>query len=314
MNLSTSNSKKRKDGRRIMFFRPFFPPFFRPFIACFLLLALYQILIFGDIVRPSDGINQWQNNIIKVQRYWYDSFEDIQLVMVGSSLMANIPARAIGKEAINLGMAGGCTQTGLEIVARSQHTPKIVLAEINDTLERQSDRDLLESLNHPFLSPLRRYFSMFREEYKPVSVFVSLLQGDTREEEVEIEDIEGEEELNIASALREQEIERLVRENKISLPDNLKILLQQEANEIEQQVKVLEKKGVRVVFVDIPRENEITKTPRQQEVKSLMHSLFPPNQYDWLEAPAGKWKTSDGLHLIPKEVNRYALFLRQYLF
>ncbi|MEM9540570.1 MAG: hypothetical protein AAGA60_13845 [Cyanobacteria bacterium P01_E01_bin.42] len=311
MNLSTSNSKKTKGGRKIFSFRPL--------IACLLLLALYQILIFGGVIPSSDGINQWQSNVIQAQRYWYDRSKDSQLVMVGSSLMANIPAETMGKKVINLGMAGGCTQTGLEIVARSNQTPEIVLAEINDTLERQRDRDLLASLNHPLLSPLRRYFAIFREEYKPISVLVSLLRGSDREEDIEIEDIEVanievEEESDLSSELREQEIERLVRENNISLPPNLKILLEGEASQIEQQVKALEQKGIRVVFVDIPRETEVTKTPRQQEVASLMRSLFPPSRYDWFEVPVGQWRTSDGLHLIPKEVNRYTLLLRQYLF
>ncbi|MBP0018662.1 MAG: hypothetical protein J7647_14095 [Cyanobacteria bacterium SBLK] len=306
MNLSTSSSKKTKGWGRLISFRPF--------IACFLLLGLYQILIFGGVISPSNGINQWQNNAIKGQRYWYDRTDNTQLVMVGSSLIANIPAKSIGKNVVNLGMAGGCTQTGLEIVAHSKQTPNIVLAEINDTLERQRDRDLLASLNHPLLSPLRRYFSMFREEYKPISVFVSLLRGDTQEEDIEGTNIEIEEDLDISSELREQEIERLVGENNISLPHNLKSLLKQEASQIEKQVNALEKKGIRVILVDIPRETKVAKTPRQQEVKSLMKSLFPPSRYDWFEPPVEQWKTSDGLHLIPKEVNRYALLLRQYLF
>jgi hypothetical protein len=52
------------------------------------------------------------------------------------------------------------------------------LVEINDTIVRKIDAELLDSLYHPIFYWMRQYLPMMREEYRPVSVFINSLKVD----------------------------------------------------------------------------------------------------------------------------------------
>ena len=74
------------------------------------LLTGYSLLGSFNLLKSSDGLNQWQSNIIKLQKYAYQHHSKFNVVLVGSSIAANIPADLIGKYVVNLGLNGGCTQ------------------------------------------------------------------------------------------------------------------------------------------------------------------------------------------------------------
>jgi hypothetical protein len=55
----------------------------------------------------------------------------------------------------------------LETAIQQEVKPKILLVEINNTIARKIDKQVIESNYNPFLYTLRRYVPSFREEYKP---------------------------------------------------------------------------------------------------------------------------------------------------
>lgn len=67
------------------------------------------------------------------------------MVMVGSSLAANLDVEDMGEGVKSIALGGGASQTGLEIVKKSNSKPRIVLVEINDTIAREVDKDLVNS-------------------------------------------------------------------------------------------------------------------------------------------------------------------------
>lgn len=297
MSLSTSNfESQRGSSWRMMV---------RPVLAGVLLLALYQGLIWAGAIAPSRGINQWQENIIQAEGYLY-SGQPASLVLAGSSLAANLDVDAIAPEAVNLGMAGGCSQTGLDVILRRQPVPKRVLIEVNDTIERQLDQDFVTRLTQPILRPLRQVFSSLRGEYTPLSVLVSLLKGQ------DSPDIKSPETIQ-ADPLRQQEIDRLATENQ-PLPDaEFQILLAQEIAVLKSQIQALEAAQVEVLLFNPPVEPALQNTPRQKAIQAELRSQFPESQYNWLPDAPGDWLTSDGLHLVPQEVERYTNWLRDRL-
>lgn len=275
----------------------------RPAIAGCLLLALYQGLIWLGAIPPSSGINQWQENVIHAERYLY-SRDPVALVLVGSSLAANLDLTGMGTETVNLGMAGGCSQTGLAVVRERQPYPEAVLVEINQTLDRGLDQEFMTRLTHPVLRPIRQLLSSFRAEYTPVSVFVSLLQGTDPPEILPPEQITN-------SPLRQQEMARLLSENERDLETQLRDLLHQEAAVIRAQIDQLEAEGLTVILFEPPGEPVLQNTPRQRAIATQLQAEFPQSAYTWLPQPEGEWLTSDGLHLTPQEVQRYRDWLRQ---
>jgi hypothetical protein len=148
----------------------------RPVLIFLFLISFYQVLVSGRVLPASDGVSLIQNNIVKAQRYVYQDDSDLKIVMVGSSLAANLHITDIGKGVKSIALGGGSSQTGLEIVQRSNSNPQIILVEINDTITRKIDRDLVDSLYNPLFYSMRQYLPILREEYRPVSVFIQSLK------------------------------------------------------------------------------------------------------------------------------------------
>jgi hypothetical protein len=283
-------------------------PLLRPIVAALLILSLYQILVFGNIIPSSDGINQFQTNAIKAERYVYDINPELKLAIAGSSLANIINPNYIGTNVANLGMAGGSTQTGLAIIQHAKVKPSIVLAEINSTIDRKIDENLVSTLFNPFLSFLRITLPIFRQEYRPVSVFVSALKGKESESSLATrQDFQD-------TPLRQQEIQRLIQENSNLMTEDYAELLQQQIAVIKTQIATLEAAGSRVILFELPGEPKVQETAKYQQIHDFLRSRFPADRYEWLPEPSRQdWITSDGLHLIRPDAKDYGAFLREHL-
>ena len=153
----------------------------RPVLIFLFLMSFYQVLVSGGVVPASDGSSVNQGNIVKAQRYVYQDDSDLKMVMVGSSLAANLNEKYIGEGVKSVALGGRSSQTGLEIVKRSNSKPRVVLVEINDTILRKIDADLLDSLYHPIFYWMCKYLPMMREEYRPISVFIDYLKSPSKQ-------------------------------------------------------------------------------------------------------------------------------------
>lgn len=284
-------------------------PILLPVATTLALLLLYQGLIWSGMLRASDGITQWETNVIKAQRYLYRADQPVRLVLVGSSLANNIKASDIGPQVANLAMAGGATQTGLEIVGRDQSPPAIVLVELNDTISRQIDSQLIASLYDPLLYELRRWLPLFREEYRPASVFVSRLRQGS--------DSESRQLANRAVAdpgLLDAQVERLVQERNTALTPEQTAIMRSEAQQIKLRLLALRQAGWRVILFDLPRDQRVDATVQHQQVRTMMRELFPATEFEWLpDPPTRDWMTQDGLHLIRFDARDFARFVADQL-
>jgi len=305
MNLFTFNSKLLKT------------PIGRSLITALTLLSSYHILVVTKVITPSKGMHQWQNNFIKIQSYAYQNQLNGSMVIVGSSLTANLQIDT-EPQIINLGISGGCTQTGTESVKRNPSKPAILLVEINETINRKIDSQLIDSIYNPFLYPIRRYIPMLKEEYHPVAVVIPTLVS-IKQRLREARGLKNKprtirQVVNVPQTLTDKLISQAVEEYKSPVAAKEESLLRQEAEYIKAQISQIRKDGVRVVLFDIPREQRIQATLRERQIRSLMREFFPSKDFEWLpEPPPRNWKTNDGFHLVSSDATEYYTFLKNQI-
>ncbi|NER39786.1 MAG: pyridoxine 5'-phosphate synthase [Oscillatoria sp. SIO1A7] len=264
------------------------------------------------VVSPSDGIHQWQRNVIKLERYIYQN-RGVDITLVGSSLIAKIDVANIGSNAINLGLSGGNSQTGLEIVKRKKKPPSKILVEISDTIQKSIDYKLVHNIYQPGWYWLRLYFPIFRQEYRPVSVLVNYLRNTSKNNRTLTDDEQDKREMT-SDRLRKKIIQNYVNQYAKKITPEKRDKLISEAKHLKKQIAEFQKAGVRVILFNVPIDSELENTMMQREIRELLRSLFPPSTCEWLpEPPSEDWITYDGFHLIHSSAKKYALFLKDQI-
>jgi hypothetical protein len=237
------------------------------------------------------------------------------MVMVGSSLAANLNEKHIGEGVKSIAFGGGSSKTGLEIVKRSKSKPQLVLVEMNDVdFLRKIDSELLDSLYHPIFYWMRKYLPMFREEYRPISVFINSLKSRSQpnQERMSREELDRLESRNVNPKLSQKAIQTAVDNESIPLSEKDAETIKQEADLMRNQIEEIKKKiGAKVVLFELPRESRVNTTLRITQVRELAKKLFPPDRFEWLPPPKEReWRTNDGIHLIRSDARDFAEFVR----
>ena len=286
----------------------------RPVLIFLFVMSFYQVLVSGGVLPASDGVNVNQSNVVRVQRYVYQDDSELKMVIIGSSLAANLNVKDIGEGVKSVALGGRSSQTGLEIVKRSKSKPQMVLVEINDTIIRKIDAELLDSLYHPIFYWLRQYLPMLREEYRPVSVFINYLKNRSKQNKkvMNREALDSLEGRNVTPELSQKAIQRTVDIQSKPLSEKDAKDMKQEADLIKSQIAEIKKNtGAKVVLFDIPLESRVNATLRIKQVRELAKKLFPPDRFEWLPPPKDReWRTYDSIHLIRSDARDFAEFLR----
>lgn len=286
----------------------------RPVLIFLFLMSFYQVLVSGGVLPASEGASLVQNNMVKAQRYVYQDDSDLKMVIVGSSLAATLNVKDIGEGVKSIALGGGASQTGLEIVKRSKSKPRIVLVEINDTIVRPINSELLDSLYHPIFYGLRQYLPMMREEYRPISVFIDSLKSRSKQnlKLMTREALDSLEARNLTPELSQKAIQTTVDIQSKPLSEKDAKNMKQEADLIKNQIAEIKKKtGAKVVLFDIPLESRVNATLRKKQVRELAKKLFPPERFEWLPPPKEReWRTNDAIHLIRSDARDFAEFLK----
>ena len=287
----------------------------RPILIFLFLMSFYQVLVSGGVLPAGEGATQRQNNIVRAQRYVYQDDSDVKMVIVGSSLAANLNEKHIGESVKSLAFGAGASKTGLEIIKRSKSKPQLVLVEINDNnFFRKLDSDLLDSLYHPIFYWMRQYLPMLREVYRPVSVFINCFKSRSQQnlEGMSREELDRLESRNVTPKLSQKAIQTAVDNASQPLSEKEAETIKQEADLMRKQIAEIKKNtGAKVVLFDIPRDSRVNATLRIKQVRELAKKQFPPDRFEWLPPPKEReWRTNDGTHLIRSDARDFAEFLR----
>ena len=137
-------------------------------------LIVFQILLFiyglvRDIYKPNItiGQSQWQNNQIAAQSYLYHNTNNIENIIVGSSMAFWIVTDSLDNF-YNLALGGD--------IKKKEIYPKRVFIEINLIL-KENQTDFFDILYNPIMYPLRKETTIFRDGKQPLPLASALLES-----------------------------------------------------------------------------------------------------------------------------------------
>ncbi|MCT7963322.1 hypothetical protein NG791_21845 [Laspinema sp. D1] len=276
-------------------------------------MTCYHTLIVNGMVPSSEGLSIQQSNIIKVENYVYNN-SPYKMILAGSSRTAKIESDYFGQAQVaNIGIRGGASQTGLELVNRNHDKPPLLLVEMNGTIAQGVNRELVEAAYHPLFYWIRRYIPIFKQEYQPVAVAIEILKNWRG---ISAENLEQQrvEELLRNPQMRQNTLRPVLQERREEFTVKQINQLTEESQILKHKISELETQGVRVVLFDVPGDPLVDQTPQRIQEKELMKQLFPPENYEWIpEHPPRDWITTDGIHLARSEAREYASFIMNYL-
>ncbi|MCT7978385.1 hypothetical protein [Laspinema olomoucense] len=300
-------------GRKPFSFKHSIRPLVRPLLVFLFLMTCYHTFMVNGVVPSSEGLNIQQSNIIKVENYVYNNLP-YEIILTGSSRTAKIEADYFGQAQVaNIGIRGGASQTGLELVNRNHNKPPIMLVEVNGTIAQGVNQELVEAAYHPLFYGIRRYLPMFKQEYQPVAVAIEILKNwqGISAEKLEQQRVN---ELLKNPQMRENTLRPAIEERREKFTVKQINKLTEESQILKNKIAEIENQGVRVILFDVPGDQLIDQTPQRLEEKKLMKQLFPAENYEWLpEHPPKEWITTDGIHLARSEAREYASFIMNYL-
>ena len=150
---------------------------------------------------------------------------------------------------------------------------------------------------------------MLQAQYRPFSEVVALLNDSERDRGVGVPQVDFDRQVHNAT-LREKSIAGF-RSRRPSLSPRKTALFRSEATRLKEQLIELQRTGVHVVLIDVPRDHAIHDLPQEVQIRALLHEAFSADSFTWAPEPPNRdWLTEDGTHLIPADALAYAEFLR----
>lgn len=280
----------------------------RAFLGAVILLLGYQGLIWSGCIQPSRGINQWEDNQVRAERY-IDAVEgEYTTILAGSSMLARIDAAGIAPKTINLSMAGDSAMTGTGLVLRKKQG-KTLIVEMSSWIAREADAGQLNSLFAA--SFMRRIFSMLKCEYRPVSVLINgvrQLRERGRFPKVQEEGKKtpvlrsNDAVVNVALSMAQEPMSKAEMN-----------ALQRAAEKLKQTLSVLKKDlQMEIILLKVPMSKDMDDAQKTKEAEQRIKTVFPSGEWDWIpDAPGGDWQCDDGIHLSGESIVKFTAHVRE---
>ena len=255
-------------------------------VICVLLHALFVALF------PNAGAatNQWQDNIIKSQKYLYQTEADT--CIVGTSLSARLLHDSI-PSIQNLAFGGCGAVDGLRI---------ILLIETNLFFHSGSP-SLIQSTTEGFKPLVIPCLPSLQEQYSPICLLSGLM--------MKVAGINpqgtGSSTVNLAQLRESIEREKEKTEEYLLSAEELK----ERSETMLSLLKQLEEKNVKIVFFEMPINKELLQTENNEQVRQNVTKLFPPDKYTYLSTDTTSYLTTDGMHLGFEEQKKYSHFFKK---
>jgi hypothetical protein len=282
----------------------------RSIIIALAMVIVYNLLLLSPRVRSLYSVqSQWQNNLITAQRYELANPAP-KIVVVGSSLAANLPSKQLEPEVYNLSFAGGSAFTGLELIEAAKVKPKIAVIEMN-VLGRKSDPDIIQNASRPVFSSLRHHSLAFQEQWQPANLLGGRLTRAPLEKLCSLKDRFAPHEQQATPSMFSRML--AIAQTNNSTPLEPARMAEQIAM-LHEHVEKLEKAGVRCVFLEMPVDSSVASLPRCTSIRAKVLEEFPATRYQWISPERNHaYATTDGQHLRHDEAQTFATFVRTAL-
>jgi hypothetical protein len=292
------------------------------------LLTGYHLAIRAGWVPATNGVQLRDHNRIRCENYLLDPAVRPEIVLAGSSLTANLPIDDVDPAIFNLGLAGDCAWTGIELIrAHTQHLPRIVAIEVGDPLLREPDHALLDTLLNPYWRAIHRAAPMLQTKYQPVGVFMKAAGRWGKHRigtgpEIDGKAAPGAADQPVSMVQTEAVIsplgKQLVAEAKATMdaPINLEGdgPVRSVCAKLRAAIAQMTASGIQCVLMAVPGDASLEDTRAYGHWQEIIRQELPAERYQWVPPLAGfKGRTNDAVHLIPQDAVIYARYLSAYL-
>ena len=271
-------------------------------IAAVILLSYSLFLGYGPKPVKAKMQSQWQDNRYAIETYLRDSKTAITqhaVVLVGSSLTKRLIFEEDSRCVFNLAFNGDSALTGLSVIANSYKPPRVAFVEINVPSLGHNQELIAQSSGL-----LTQLSAVFHIENMPMNLATSYLYS-SRNRDADRDVIE------VTEPVRLNAIAHQVPGYKNTLPSGI---LNKNMSEFDRLVRVIESKGTRVIFFEMPIFQDLEYSPRAVQTREAFHGTFPNHEFlTYQDLAKGETiKTSDGLHLLRNEAKNVSSNMREY--
>jgi hypothetical protein len=224
----------------------------------------------------------------KALRYFFDQN---RIVLAGSSLFYNLNEDYFTNDVANLGFPGGISVTGAEIVASSRTLPEILLIEAN-VIDRTPERSVYE----PYQATVFRKIRILVREFRPLRVLINALMygyprtADRKEAFSRLaHDIEAK-----APANENREAAYKLAESTRNRP--YRRIAESNAARLVSIARDLERRGVKVYFVDLPMHPILSEHRSQIDTMQILKEAGADHWLN-LNFDRSELRFTDGAHL-----------------
>jgi hypothetical protein len=263
-------------------------------IAFLLLLVLYETLTRYVYLKLAfqGGENQWIHNYIIAQGYIYDH-ANAPVVIVGSSLSTRLHPDMLPRETFNLSFSGLSPFDGINIVLGANTHPHAVFIESN-LLTKNSDPDFDDGMLSPWVFSTRRWLISLRDFARPVTLARNYMRSRI---DHTWSFLAGHSARDVQAALADVIFDRLLAGQKRSYDTPLSKDVQAKLiTELRADITALERRGIRVVFFELPINPALCEASRETAIRNLVRTQFPAEPYFRI-GDCNAVTTVDGVHL-----------------
>ena len=252
-------------------------------LACGLATARFGSALQQPTVTTRDG------TVVTLNRYVREPVPD--LVLVGSSVAWRLKEEYFSRPGVrNLALAGGSPVTSLDIVAKQESLPKIVLIESN-VLTRLPDVALIEKFSGDkrteplFLRPVRTAVAVYETWNHPPPNRAKARAGRDR--------LLSEPPSNFDNKVYlDRAVQQMNDGDDPSVPAEVNVA------RIRELIDDIERRGSRAFLLEIPVAPEIEDSRMVRMSNAIIHAAFPDHAR-WLpiHPPMKELRWADGVHL-----------------
>jgi hypothetical protein len=250
--------------------------------------------------------HQWQENVVRAEKYIYDESDTITNLIVGSSLAQRIKIDSL-PQFYNLAFAGQSLFDGLEIVRHKKKLPKNIFIEIN-LIFKEQNKEFSAGFFQPLTYNIKKYCISFRSDKQPLFFIYPAIQktiskGNEKKKVKSLEaDIKENEIFNSMMKLQISNYSKIPDSNFVSG----QFLL------LADLVKDLKNKGVNIIFFEMPLNPNLVELPLAKFIRNKTYDFFPQNINNYIKIPnCSNYITGDGLHLKYQEALIYTSYFKE---
>ncbi|MBI3567275.1 MAG: hypothetical protein HY084_03600 [Gemmatimonadetes bacterium] len=243
-------------------------------------LALWA-LVAASLPRTPAIPDSALNNAIAAERLRSDAL-DGRTVLLGSSLIGQLPIARFVPGALNLGLSAHGAATGVRLVDRDAHLPAVAVVETNELLA-PPDSAYVDSLRAGVSRrslPLRAMRFEFRPSTQAIAALVRVSRLVRR----------------LEPEAGKRAAERRVAERWASLPPDT-AGARTVARWVATWLRTWQRQGVRVVLVELPQHQLVMESAARRAARRIVDEELPEREFPRLRLGDRAWRTSDARHL-----------------